>query len=112
MRVLAENPKFEASQDIPEFPCAAYARMLGLRDIVVDRAGAIGLAWDEALAADRPVVIDAHTDPNVPPLPPHITFKQAKSFTSALIKGDVEALGIVRASLNEEREELAPHGHD
>ncbi len=112
MRVLTGNPKYEASQNLPVFPYAAYAEMLGLRGIVVDRTSAIGPAWDEALAADRPVVIDAHTDPNVPPLPPHITFKQAKNFTSALVKGDVDALGIVRASLSEEWEELVPHGHD
>ncbi len=112
MRVMTGNPKFEASQNVPEFPYATYARMLGLRGIVVDRTQAIGPAWDEAFAADRPVVIDAHTDPNVPPLPPHITLKQAKNFTSALIKGDVDALGIVRATLNEEWEELAPRGHD
>ncbi|RCN56134.1 MULTISPECIES: thiamine pyrophosphate-requiring protein [Acidiferrobacter] len=111
MRVLAGNPKYEASQDVPDFPYAAYAQMLGLCGIVVDRPSAAGPAWDEALAADRPAIIDAHTDPNVPPLPPHITFKQAKNFTSALVKGDVDALGIVRASLAEEWEELVPHGH-
>ena len=111
MRVLAGNPKYEASQSVPDFPYAAYAQMLGLRGIVVDRPSAAGPAWDEALAADRPVIIDAHTDPNIPPLPPHITFKQAKNFTSALVKGDVDALGIVRASLAEEWEELVPHGH-
>ena len=111
MRVLSGNPKYEASQDVPDFPYAAYAQMLGLRGIVVDRPSAAGPAWDEALAADRPVVIDAHTDPNIPPLPPHITFKQAKNFTSALVKGDVDALGIVRASFAEEWDELVPHGH-
>ena len=45
-------------------------------------------AWDEALAADRPVVVEFKTDPEVPPLPPHITLKQAKAFAEALVKGD------------------------
>lgn len=112
LRVLTGNPKFEASQNLPEFPYAAYAQMLGLTGLVIDRASAVGPAWDEALAADRPVVIDAHTDPNIPPLPPHITLKQAKNFTSALLKGDVDALGVMRASLNEEWESLVPHGRD
>jgi hypothetical protein len=30
--------------------------------------------WDRALAADRPTLLEMVTDPNVPPLPPHITY--------------------------------------
>lgn len=112
MRVLNRNPRFAASQEVPDFPYASYAEMLGLRGIVVNHPEAVGAVWDEALSATRPVVIDAHTDPNVPPLPPHITFKQAKNFTSAIVKGDIDALGIIRASINEEWDELVPHGHE
>lgn len=112
MRVLTGNPKYVAAQEVPDFPYAAYAQMLGLRGLVLDRPEAVAGAWDEALSADRPVVIDAHTDPDVPPLPPHVTFKQAKNFMSALVKGDVDALGIVRASFQEEWQDLAPHGQD
>lgn len=112
MRVLTGNPKYEAAQEVPDFPYANYAQMLGLRGISVSRAEAVGAAWDEAFSADRPVLIDAITDPNVPPLPPHITFKQAKNFTSAIVKGDPDALGIIRASVKEEWEELVSHGHD
>lgn len=112
MRVLNGNPKFVASQEVPDFPYAGYAEMLGLRGIVADHPDRVGAVWDEALSATRPVVIDAHTDPNVPPLPAHITLKQAKNFTSAIVKGDIDALGIIRASLNEEWDELVPHGHD
>lgn len=112
MRVLNGNPKFVSSQEVPDFPYASYAEMLGLRGIVVDHPDTVGAVWDEALSATRPVVIDARTDPNVPPLPPHITFKQAKNFTSAIVKGDIDALGIIRASLKEEWDELVPHGYD
>lgn len=79
--------------------------MLGLRDIGVDHPDTAGPVWDEALSVTRPVVIDARTDPNVPPLPAHITFKQAKNFTSAIVKGDIDALVIIRAPLTEEWDE-------
>src|SRR5919108_1239197 len=80
-RVLAGDAKLEASQVIPDFPYARYAELLGLKGIRVDHPDAVGDAWDEALAADRPVVYEAITDPEVPPLPPHITFEQAKMLT-------------------------------
>jgi pyruvate dehydrogenase (quinone) len=88
MRVLAGNPKFEASQCVPDFPYASYAGMLGLEGIKVDNPDNIASAWDEALAADRPVVLEAVTDPEVPILPPHISFEQAANFMSALAKKD------------------------
>ena len=84
------DPKYEASQDIPDFPFARYAELLGLRGIRVDKPNEIAPAWEEALSADRPVVLEAYTDPNVPALPPHITLKQAAAYSSALLKGDPE----------------------
>jgi pyruvate dehydrogenase (quinone) len=83
-RVEAGDPKFEASQSIPDVPYHRYAELLGLKGIFVDDPDRVGDAWDEALAADRPVVLEAYTDPNVPPLPPHITLKQAKNFAMSL----------------------------
>lgn len=55
----------------------------------------VGPAWDEALAADRPFVLDMVTDPNVPPLPPHITFAQARGLAGALAAGEPDAGGVV-----------------
>jgi pyruvate dehydrogenase (quinone) len=97
-RVMSGDPKFEASQDIPDFPYAHYAESLGLRGIKVSDPAQIGAVWDQALAADRPVVIDAECDPNVPPLPPHITFEQAKGYMFALAKGDPNLLGVATQS--------------
>jgi pyruvate dehydrogenase (quinone) len=90
MRAMEGNPNFHASQDIPDFGYAAYAESLGLHGIRLDDPKNIGAAWDEALSMgmDRPVVLEAIVDPNVPPLPPHISFEQAKAFASSLIKGD------------------------
>jgi pyruvate dehydrogenase (quinone) len=98
-RVLAGDPKLEASQVIPSFPYARYAELLGLRGIRVDDPERVGDAWDEALAADRPVVYEAITDPEYPPLPPHIKLDQATSLAKALIKGDPAAGRIMRQSL-------------
>jgi pyruvate dehydrogenase (quinone) len=85
-RVLAGDPKFDASQQVPGFPYDEYARSLGLHGIRVDDPDRIGAAWDEALSADRPCVLAFRTDPEVPPLPPHITLEQAKNFMSAVIR--------------------------
>ncbi|HZV04161.1 MAG TPA: thiamine pyrophosphate-requiring protein [Gemmataceae bacterium] len=79
-RILLGEGKTESTQSIPDFPYHKYAELLGLKGIFVDDPEKVGAAWDEALAADRPVILEAYTDPNVPPLPPHITLKDAKNF--------------------------------
>ena len=108
-RVLGGDPKFEASQDLPDFHYADYAHMLGLGGIRIDRPEQIGPAWEQALSSDRPFIIDAFTDPNVPPLPPHISFEQAKSFTSAILKRDVETLGLLKQTFKNVAASLRPH---
>jgi pyruvate dehydrogenase (quinone) len=105
-RAMEGEPKFEASQDLPDVPYARYAELIGLRGIKVDTPDRVGAAWDEALAADRPVVLEAVTDPNIPPLPPHITFEQMSSMTRALAKGDVDARAVLRQSLSQKLKEL------
>jgi pyruvate dehydrogenase (quinone) len=72
--------KTESTQAIPDFPYHKYAELIGLKGIFVDNPDRVGAAWDEALSADRPVILEAYTDPNVPPLPPHITLKDARNF--------------------------------
>src|SRR6185369_5373899 len=95
-RAMTGDPKLEASQDVPDFPYAGYAESLGLRGIRVDRPELVGPAWDQAFASDRPVVVEAVTDPEVPPMPPHITFKQATALGSALLRGDPDWPAMVR----------------
>jgi pyruvate dehydrogenase (quinone) len=95
-RVLAGDPKFEASQDLPDFPYARFAESLGLAGVRVNRPDQVGPAWDELLAANRPGLFEAYLDPNVAPIPPHISMEQAKNFLSSIFKGDAEALGFVK----------------
>jgi pyruvate dehydrogenase (quinone) len=100
-RVLAGDPKFEASQQLPAFSYARYAEQLDLKGIELTTPERIGAAWDAAFSADRPTVIDAHTDPNVPPLPPHISFEQAQGYLSSIIKGDPDAMAMIRQTARE-----------
>jgi pyruvate dehydrogenase (quinone) len=100
-RVLAGDPKFEATQNLPDFPYANYAKSLGLDGIRVDDPDELGAAWDRAFAADRPSVFEAITDPDVPPLPPHISIEQAKNFTSSVLKRDVDALGFIKDTVKQ-----------
>jgi pyruvate dehydrogenase (quinone) len=107
-RAMSGDPKFEGSQDLPDFPYARYAELLGLKGIRVATPGEIGPGWDEALAADSPVVLEAVTDPQVPPLPPHITLEQAKALSAALVGGDPNAGRIVRQSFKQKMQEFLP----
>ncbi len=108
MRAQSGDPKFEASQQIPDFPYAKYAELLGFKGIMVDDPENLGAAWDEALSSDRPVLLEAKTDPNIPPLPPHITLKHAKAFASTLLKGDPDEFKVITKSMRQLARELLP----
>jgi pyruvate dehydrogenase (quinone) len=108
-RAMAGDPKFEATQQVPDVSYSSYAELLGLRGIFVDTLERVGPAWDEALAADRPVVLEAYTDPNVPPLPPHITLEQAKAFASSMFGGEPELGSVVRGTVRDVLGGILPH---
>jgi pyruvate dehydrogenase (quinone) len=97
-RVMNGDPKLDASQVLPDFGYADYAKLLGLDGVRVDSPDQVRDAWQRAMSADRPFVFEAITDPEVPPLPPHIRFEQAKGLASAL-RGDPARLRIIRESL-------------
>lgn len=97
-RVMEGDPKFEASQDIPELSYAGYAELLGLAAVRMNQPEDIGPGWDCALRADRPVVVDARVDPEVPPLPPHITFEQARNYLASMLKGDPHRWRMIKQS--------------
>jgi pyruvate dehydrogenase (quinone) len=107
-RALAGDPKFEATQTIPDVRYAAFADLIGLKGIYVDDPDIVGSAWEEALSADRPTVLEAVTDPEVPPLPPHVKYEQAKNLAEALLKGDPETKQVVKQGLKEKIEEFIP----
>ena len=98
-RVLAGDPKTKATQSLPDFPYAQYAESLGFRGIRVTDGDQVENAWREALSSDRPVLLEAVTDPEYPPLPPHIRFDQAKSIMSAMAAGDENRGRIIKESI-------------
>jgi len=87
-RVMNGNPRFDASQDIPDVRYSQFAELIGLKGIYVDDPNDLGAAWDDALSADRPVVLEVKTDPEIAPLPPHISFKEAKQFIFSMAKDE------------------------
>jgi pyruvate dehydrogenase (quinone) len=109
-RVMEGDPKFDASQRIPDVAYHRFAEMIGLKGIFVDDPDRLGPAWEEALASDRPVVLEVKTDPEVPPLPPHITFKQAANLAKALLKGDPHEGGVIAGTVRQVLGALLP-GH-
>jgi pyruvate dehydrogenase (quinone) len=107
-RAMEGDPKFDASQQIPDFDYAGYAESVGLRGIRVDDPDQVGPAWEAALRSDRPVVLDAVTDPEVPPLPPHITFAQAVNFAQAVVHGDSGRRAMIAQALRQKAQQLVP----
>jgi pyruvate dehydrogenase (quinone) len=105
-RVLSGDPKLDASQTLPDFDYAGYARLLGLHGERVDDPARVGAAWDRALAAGRPALVEFVTDPEVPPLPPHIRFEQMKELAHAIGGGDPAAPRFMKHSVREKLAEL------
>jgi len=112
MRAMEGSPKFAKSQTLPDVDFASFAASLGLQAITVTTPDEVGPAWDRALSADRPTVIDFHTDPNVPPIPPHATFEQMKDAAEAMLKGDEDRWGIIKEGFKTKAQEFLPHGRD
>src|SRR5690606_26881242 len=108
-RVLAGDPRFEASQEVPAMSYARFAEQLGLRGVLMEKAEDMVPGWEAALSADRPVVVDAHTDPEVPPLPPHIRFKQARKYLTSMLKGEPDRWYIFKRSLKEMAPSFKPN---
>jgi pyruvate dehydrogenase (quinone) len=109
-RVQSGDPKFNPSQQIPDVPYHRFAELLGLKGLYVDSPDGLGAAWEEALASDRPVVLEVKTDPEVPPLPPHITLKQARAFTATIVKGDPDEGGMLMGTAKEVLAPVLPGG--
>jgi pyruvate dehydrogenase (quinone) len=107
-RVMNGDPKFEASQRIPNVPYSRFAELIGLRGIYVDDPNLLSSAWQQALTSELPVVLEVKTDPEVPPLPPHIKLEQAKALSSALLKGDPDEVGVIKGTARQVLESVLP----
>jgi pyruvate dehydrogenase (quinone) len=108
MRAQIGVPKFAASQELPDVSYAAFAAGLGLDAVEVHEANEIGPAWEKAFAADRPMVLDVYTDPDVPPIPPHATLDQVRDMAKALVGGDENAWGVLKTGIRHKAQEFLP----
>jgi len=109
MRAMAGSPKFAESQNLPDIDFAGFAAGLGLNAMAIKDADELGDAWRNALSADRPTVLDVHTDPDMPPIPPHATWDQFKAATAAVLSGDEDRVGFVKVGLKTKAQEFLPH---
>ncbi|MFL1595342.1 thiamine pyrophosphate-requiring protein [Rhodococcus ruber] len=109
MRAMSGAPKFVESQTLPDVDYAAFASSLGMQAITVTDPDDVGGAWETALSADRPTVLDVHTDPNMPPIPPHATWEQFKSATAAVLGGDEDRWDFVKEGIRTKAQEFMPH---
>jgi len=107
-RAMSGDPKNPMTQRIPDVRYADFAKLIGLDGVRIEDPSEIAGAWEAAFSADRPFVIDAVVDPDVPPLPPHITTAEAKSLAKALRKGDPDAHGIIAESFKQKILEFLP----
>jgi pyruvate dehydrogenase (quinone) len=105
-RAMAGDPRYDASQTLPAFPYARYAELLGMKAVRVDSPDDVRPAWEEALAHDGPVLYEAVTDPNMPPLPPQIRFETARNMTRAFLRGDPAARDIMRHTIRARRADM------
>jgi pyruvate dehydrogenase (quinone) len=106
--VMEGDPEFKASQEIPYVDYAAWAELIGLTGIKITKAAEIEDAWRRALSADRPVIINALTDPSEAPLPPHITFEQAKGFAKSILADPEGGMPGAIESIREKAREFLP----
>lgn len=109
LRAMGGSPKFEESQALPDISYADLARTIGLDAIAVDTDEAIGAAWDSALAADGPMVLDFRCDPEMPPIPPHATYEQAKELAESILKGDPARWHLMAQGIKTKAQEFIPH---
>lgn len=94
----AGDPRWDTAQLVEDMDYAAFARTLGFEGLRVDDPAQVEDAWKTAFAADRPVVLDVHTDKNVPPLPAHVSFDQAKGVAESILRGDPDARKVIGQS--------------
>jgi pyruvate dehydrogenase (quinone) len=109
MRAMQGAPQFLPSQQLPDFPYAAYAASLGLDGVRIDEPRGIAAAWDQALRADRPTVLEFVTDPAIPPIPPHATLDQIENMIEAVVRGDADRWQVVKEGAKSKARELFPN---
>ncbi|GAA2656323.1 hypothetical protein GCM10010400_11640 [Streptomyces aculeolatus] len=110
MRAMNGAPQFLPSQSLPDVGYADFARSLGLGGVRVEKPEQVQDAWETALSADRPYVLDFRTDPAVPPIPPHASLDQIEAAAASVLKGDSDRAAMVRQGVKSKVQEMLPGG--
>lgn len=108
MRALSGSPQFLPSQRLPDFDYAGYAELLGLRGIKVERPDGIRTAWENAVQADRPCLVEFVTDPSVPPIPPEANWEQMENVAKSMLEGDPDTWSVVKEGAKSKAQEFLP----
>jgi pyruvate dehydrogenase (quinone) len=108
LRAMGGAPQFLPSQQLPDFPYAGYARSLGLVGISAEKPDEVPDAWEAALSADRPALIEFRSDPAVPPIPPHATWSQIQNAITSLVRGDSDRVDVVKEGIKAKMQEFLP----
>ena len=112
LRAMSGAPQFLPSQRLPEFGYAAFAESLGLRGIKVDQPDHIHNAWQQAVQADRPCLVEFVTDPAVPPIPPEANWNQMEAVAESMLKGDPDTWSMVKEGVKSKAQEFVPGSTD
>ncbi|MEU4194210.1 thiamine pyrophosphate-requiring protein [Kribbella sp. NPDC026611] len=112
LRALGGSPQFLPSQELPDFPYAGFARLIGLHGITAEKPEEVVPAWEEALAADRPCVVEFRTDPAVPPIPPHASWDQIENALESIVRGDTDRVGMIKEGVKSKVQEFLPGTKD
>jgi pyruvate dehydrogenase (quinone) len=107
-RAMEGSPRFEASQSVPALNYAEWAKLIGLTGIRLETSDQIEKSMDQAFASDRPVIIDALTTPDEPPLPPHATYEQMKALIKSTIADPASGLPGMKEAVAEKLREVLP----
>jgi pyruvate dehydrogenase (quinone) len=109
LRAMGGTPKFVESQALPDTSYAEFAASIGLGAMTVTDPEHLEDAWREALAADKPYLLDVHCDPDIPPIPPHSTLEQMTDMAQALLKGDTKRWSVIKEGIKVKAQEFLPH---
>ncbi|KQV17483.1 MULTISPECIES: thiamine pyrophosphate-requiring protein [unclassified Kitasatospora] len=110
MRAMQGAPQFLPSQQLPDVDYAGFAESIGLRGLKAEQPADVEPGWEQALAADRPCLLELRTDPAVPPIPPHATWEQFRAAAAAVLRGDSDRSGMVKQGVKAKIQEFLPGG--
>ena len=85
---------------------SAFARANDGLGIKVERAADVHGAISQALSHDGPALVDVNVNPDEPPMPGKVEYKQAKKFAEAFLKGQPHKATIATTLFQDKVEQL------